>query len=41
VPGVIARNPSLGMAEAFMDGSLTIKGGDIMEFVGFVRRNNP
>lgn len=29
------------MAEAFMDARLTIKGGDIMEFVGFIRRNNP
>jgi len=41
VPGAIARNPSFGMAEAFMDARLTIKGGDIMEFVGFIRRNNP
>ncbi len=41
VPGAIARNPSLGMAEAFMDGRLTIEGGDIMDFVGFIRRNNP
>jgi cyclopropane-fatty-acyl-phospholipid synthase len=41
VPGAIARNPSLGMAEAFMDGRLTIEGGDILDFVGFIRRNNP
>ena len=41
VPGALARNPSLGMAECFMDGRLTIENGDIMDFVGFIRRNNP
>jgi cyclopropane-fatty-acyl-phospholipid synthase len=41
VPGKIARKPSLGFAEAYMDGRLDIAGGDIMDFVGFVRRNNP
>jgi cyclopropane-fatty-acyl-phospholipid synthase len=41
VPGKIARNPSLGFAEAYMDGRLDVAGGDIMEFIGFVRRNNP
>ncbi len=41
VPGALARNPSLGMGEAFMNGRLTIEGGDIMDFVGFIRRNNP
>ena len=41
VPGAIARNPTLGMAECFMDGRLTIEHGDIMDFVGFIRRNNP
>ena len=41
VPGALARNPSLGMAECFMDGRLTIEHGDIMDFVGFIRRNNP
>ncbi|MEO0032851.1 MAG: hypothetical protein RIS94_2609 [Pseudomonadota bacterium] len=41
VPGTIARNPSLGMAECFMDGRVIIEGGDIMDFVSFIRRNNP
>jgi len=41
VPGKIARNPSLGFAEAYMDCRLDVEGGDIMDFVGFVRRNNP
>eukprot|EP01037_Dinobryon_pediforme_P013000 gene13000-13102_t len=41
VPGKIARNPSLGFAEAYMDCRLDITGGDIMDFVGLVRRNNP
>lgn len=41
VPGTIARNPTLGMAECFMDGRLSIENGDIMDFVGFIRRNNP
>ena len=41
VPGKIARNPSLGFAEAYMDCRLDVEGGDIMEFIGFVRRNNP
>jgi len=41
VPGAIARNPTLGMAECFMDGRLSIENGDIMDFVGFIRRNNP
>lgn len=41
VPGAIARDPSLGFAEAFMDGRAVIEGGDIMDFVSFVRRNNP
>ncbi len=41
VPGAIARNPSLGMAECYMDGRVLIEGGDIMDFVEFVRRNNP
>jgi cyclopropane-fatty-acyl-phospholipid synthase len=40
-PGKIARNPSLGFAEAYMDQRVDIEGGDIMDFVGFVRRNNP
>ena len=41
VPGAIARNPTLGMAECFMDGRLSIENGDIMDFVAFIRRNNP
>lgn len=41
VPGKVARNPSLGFAEAYMDQRLDITGGDIMEFVSLVRRNNP
>jgi cyclopropane-fatty-acyl-phospholipid synthase len=41
VPGKIARNPSLGFAEAYMDQRADIEGGDIMDFVGLVRRNNP
>lgn len=41
VPGKIARNPSLGFAEAYMDGRAIIEGGDIMDFVSLVRRNTP
>ena len=41
VAGAIVRNPSLGMAETFMDGRVIIEGGDIMDFVGLIRRNNP
>lgn len=41
VPGAIARNPSLGLAECYMDGRLIIENGDIMDFVEFIRRNNP
>ncbi|WP_225206037.1 SAM-dependent methyltransferase [Novosphingobium huizhouense] len=41
VPGAIARDPSLGFAEAYMDDRARIEGGDIMDFVGLVRRNNP
>ena len=41
VPGAIVRNPSLGMAEAFMDGRVTIENGDILDFIGLIRRNNP
>ena len=39
--GKIARNPSLGFAEAYMDCRVDIEGGDIMDFVGLVRRNTP
>ena len=41
VPGAIARNPTLGLAECYMDGRLAIENGDIIDFVGFIRRNNP
>ncbi len=41
VPGAIARNPSLGFAEVFMDGRLDITGGGIMDVISLVRRNNP
>jgi len=37
----IARHPRLGLAEAYIDGRVTIEGGDILDFIGFVRRNNP
>ncbi len=40
VPGRIALHPSLGFAECYMDGRLDVTGGDIMDFVGFVRANN-
>lgn len=40
-PGKIARNPTLGFAEAYMDQRVDITGGDVMDFVGLVRRNNP
>lgn len=41
VPGFLARNPSLGLGEAFMDDRVRIEGGDIMDFISFVRANNP
>lgn len=41
VAGYIARHPRLGMAEAYMDGRVEVEGGDIMDFVSFIRRNNP
>jgi cyclopropane-fatty-acyl-phospholipid synthase len=41
VPGKIARHPSLGFAEAYMDQRVDVEGGDIMEFVSLVRRNSP
>ena len=37
----MALNPRLGTAEAWIDGRLRIEGGDIWEFVRFVRANNP
>ena len=41
VPGYIARHPTLGLAETFMDGRVAIEGGDILDFITFARRNNP
>jgi cyclopropane-fatty-acyl-phospholipid synthase len=41
VPGFLARNPSLGLGEAYMDDRVRFEGGDIMDFIDFVRRNNP
>jgi cyclopropane-fatty-acyl-phospholipid synthase len=41
VPLAIARNPSLGLAETYMDCRVDVTGGDLMDFIGFVRRNNP
>ncbi|WP_145198995.1 SAM-dependent methyltransferase [Sphingobium sp. B2] len=37
----IVRDPRLGMAEAYIDGRVTIEGGGIMEFLSMVRANNP
>ncbi|MCA1654264.1 MAG: cyclopropane-fatty-acyl-phospholipid synthase family protein [Sphingomonadales bacterium] len=36
----IARNPRLGFGEAYMEGRLTIEGGDILEFLELVVGNN-
>lgn len=40
VPLDILRDPSLGAAEAFMDGRLIIEEGDIMGLVSLLRANN-
>jgi len=37
----IVRGPRLGFAEGFMDGRISFEQGDIMEFVGLIRANNP
>ena len=37
----MALNPRLGTAEAWIDGRLGIEGGDVWDFVHFVRANNP
>ncbi|CCW18372.1 Cyclopropane-fatty-acyl-phospholipid synthase [Sphingobium indicum BiD32] len=37
----IVRDPRLGMAEAYIDGRVTIEGGGIMEFLSMIRANNP
>ncbi|EQB33334.1 SAM-dependent methyltransferase [Sphingobium ummariense] len=41
VPMAIVRDPRLGLAEAFMDDRLVIEGGDIMDFVAFMRHDHP
>lgn len=37
----IVRGPRLGFAEGFMDGRISFDQGDILEFVGLIRANNP
>lgn len=37
----VVLNPRLGLAEAWMDGRVSLAGGDIMDFVGMIRANNP
>lgn len=37
----IVRGPRLGFAEGFMDGRISFEQGDIMQFVGLIRANNP
>lgn len=37
----IIRDPRLGAGEAYMDGRYSIEGGDILDFVTFVRANRP
>ncbi|RVT41693.1 SAM-dependent methyltransferase [Sphingobium algorifonticola] len=41
VAGEIVRDPRLGLGEAYMDGRITIEGGDILDFVTFIRANRP
>ncbi|MES2174459.1 MAG: cyclopropane-fatty-acyl-phospholipid synthase family protein [Pseudomonadota bacterium] len=41
VPLDIVKDPRLGMAEAWIDGRVTIEGGGIMEFLSMIRANNP
>ncbi len=41
VPFDIVRDPRLGMAEAYIDGRVSIEGGGIMEFISMIRANNP
>jgi cyclopropane-fatty-acyl-phospholipid synthase len=40
-PGAIVRNPSLGAAEAIMDGRLVVEDGDIRDLVELLKRNSP
>ena len=37
----ILLNPRLGLGEAYMDGSVSVDGDNIMGLVELVRRNNP
>lgn len=37
----IVRGPRLGFAEGFMDGRISFEQGDIMNFIGLIRANNP
>jgi cyclopropane-fatty-acyl-phospholipid synthase len=39
-PGAIVRNPSLGVAEAFIDGRVVIEQGDIMGLLALASANN-
>lgn len=41
VPFDIVKDPRLGMAEAWIDGRVSIEGGGIMEFISMIRANNP
>ncbi len=41
VAGDIVRDPRLGLGEAYMDGRIAIEGGDILDFITFVRANRP
>ncbi len=40
VPFDVMRDPRLGMAEAYIDGRVTIEGGGIMEFISLIRANS-
>ena len=40
-PNRIARDPRLGVAEAFMDGRLVVEDGDIRDFIELFRSNAP
>lgn len=40
VPFDIVKDPRLGMAEAYIDGRVTIEGGGIMELISLIRANN-
>lgn len=40
-PYAIALNPRLGIGEVFMDGRMTVEGGDILTLIDLVRSNQP